>query len=127
MIKRDEKPQYNINRETAKYQYYHYLPIKVKLQNKLSLSPSGKVLEKQINVTEDAAKKQANVIKERSEKQVLNTNQKLIRDLFSKDFLAAEATDALNKFTNIEGKITKDDLIYKIGNKKIINHMNFKR
>ena len=64
--------------------------------------------------------------KERSENQILNTDQQLIRDLFSKDFLAAEATDELNKFTKIEGKITKDDLIYKIGNKKIIKHMNFK-
>ena len=49
--------------------------------------------------------------KERSEKQILNTDQQLIRDLFSKDFLAIEATDELNKFTKIEGKITKDDLI----------------
>ena len=58
------------------------------------------------------------MIKERSEKIILNTDQKLMRDLFSKDFLTAEATDELNKFTKVEGKITKDDLIYKIGNKK---------
>ena len=66
------------------------------------------------------------MIKERSEKIILNTDQKLMRDLFSKDFLTAEATDELNKFTKVEGKITKDDLIYKIGNKKIIKHVNFK-
>ena len=66
------------------------------------------------------------MIKERSEKIILNTDQKLMRDLFSKDFLTAEATDELNKFTKVEGKITKDDLIYKISNKKIIKHMNFK-
>ena len=66
------------------------------------------------------------MIKERSEKIILNTDQKLMRDLFSKDFLTAEATDELNKFTKVEGKITKDDLIYKIGDKKIIKHMNFK-
>ena len=66
------------------------------------------------------------MIKERSEKIILNTDQKLMRDLFSKDFLTAEATDELNKFTKVEGKFTKDDLIYKIGNKKIIKHMNFK-
>ena len=41
-----------------------------------------------------------------------------ISNLFSKDFLAGETRDELNKIKEIEQQINRDDLIFKTGNKK---------
>ena len=64
---------------------------------------------------EDAAEKQTKAIKNRLEKQILDTYQKSI--LFSKDFLSEGTIYELNKIKMIENKINRDDLIYKSGNK----------
>ena len=47
--------------------------------------------------------------------------------LFSEDFLKEEATYELKKIVETEKKLDRNDLIYKTGNKKRINHMIFKR
>ena len=52
------------------------------------------------------------------EKQISNTYQKWISNLFSKNFLAAEARDELNKIREIKKEINRDDLIHKTDSKK---------
>ena len=64
---RDEKLQYNINRELKKNQHYHQekLPSdqrRVKEQRKFSYSPLGKALEKQTKTIEEQGKKQTDPI-----------------------------------------------------------------
>ena len=48
----------------------------------------------------------------------LGTDQKSIASLFSKDFLNEEATYELYKNVEKENKLSRNDLIYKTGNKK---------
>ena len=50
------------------------------------------------------------MIEYRVEKKFLDTDQKFVASLFSKDFLNEEAT--------LENKLNRDDLIYKTGNEK---------
>ena len=52
--------------------------------------------------------------------QNININQQLtsIYNLFSKDFLTAEARDELDKIKITDQEINGDDLIYKKGNNK---------
>ena len=68
---------------------------------------------------EDAAEKQTKVIEGKIENQPLDLDQKPITDLFSKDFFSEEAIYELNKIKEIEEqKINRDNLIYKLDNKK---------
>ena len=56
----------------------------------------------------------------------LGTDQKSIASLFSEDFLNEEATYELYKNAEKENKLSRNDVIYKKGNKKKIKHMIFK-
>ena len=62
--------------------------------------------------------KQIKVIEYRVEKKFLDTDQKFVASLFSKDFLNEEATLELSKIVKMEIKLNRDYLIYKTGNKK---------
>ena len=81
-------------------------------------SPLGKAFEKQTKMIEDQGEKQIKALKNIVEKKYLDTDQKSIASLFSKDFLNEEATYELNKIVKMKNKINRDDLIYKTGNKK---------
>ena len=103
---RDEKLQYDINKQAAKMSALssgkinqcEYLTSKEILPSeqseiieraKFTYSPLGKALEKQTKTIEDVAKKQTNTIEGIIEKQILNTYQKSIGDfslLFSAIF-----------------------------------------
>ena len=105
---RDEKLQYNINREEPKisalsqgnFDKYAYLTggeilscyqSQIIEQDKFTYSSLGKAFEKQIKTIED-----------RAEKQILKTNQNWVIDLRLNDFLGAESRDELNKIKEIE-------------------------
>ena len=81
-------------------------------------SPSGKAFEKQTKTIEDQGEKQIKALENIVEKKYLDTDQKSIPSLFSKDFLNEEATYELNEIVEMKNKINRDDLIYKTGNKK---------
>ena len=70
-------------------------------QAKFTYSPLGKVLEKQKNLIQDQRKKQIKAIENRVEKQLLDTDQKSIPALFSKDVSTLEAIYELNKIIEI--------------------------
>ena len=86
----------------------------------------GKAFRKQTKTIEDEEEKQIKAIKNRVQKQLLQTNQKSIFSLFSKDFLTEEAIHELNKIVEIKQKIRRDKLIYKTSVKKKIKHIIFK-
>ena len=85
-------------------------------QAKFTYSPLGNALEKQTKTIEDQGEKWIKAIENRIEKQkwiekqILNTDQKSMSHLLSKDFLAAEARDELNKIKETEQEISRDDL-----------------
>ena len=75
-------------------------------------SPLGKAFEKQTKTIEDQVEKQIKALENIVEKEYLDTDQKSIASLFSKDFLNEEATYELHKIVEMENKINRDDLIY---------------
>ena len=85
-------------------------------QAKFTYSPLGNALEKQTKTIEDQGEKWIKAIENRIEKQkwiekqILNTDQKSMSHLLSKDFLAAEARAELNKIKETEQEISRDDL-----------------
>ena len=128
---KDEKLQYNINREVAKISAlssgkidkYEYLTGEEILpssqsqiieQAKITYSPFGKASEKQIKSIEDAAEQQAMSL------QTLNIDQwlKPIGDLFSTNILTIESKDYIEKIKNIGQEIHRDDLIDKTSTKE---------
>ena len=132
---KDEKLQCNINIEagkistllSGKIDKYEYLAGKEILpsdqsrtieQANFTYSPLGKALEKQTKTIKDQGEKQVKAIKNRIKRQILDTEQKPITDLFSKGLLSEEVICELNKTKETEQKIDRDDLIYKTGYKK---------
>ena len=85
-----------------------------------------KALEKPRKTIKDQGKKQIKALKNRVEKNVLDTDQKSIASLFSKDFLNEEVTYELRKIAEMENKIDRNDLIYKQVTRKRIKHLIFK-
>ena len=132
---KDEKLQCNINIKVGKISIllsgkidkYEYLAGKEILpsdqsrtieQANFTYSPLGKALEKQTKTIKDQGEKQVKAIKNRIKRQILDTEQKPITDLFSKGLLSEEVICELNKTEETEQKIDRDDLIYKTGYKK---------
>ena len=131
---KDEKLQCSINIEAGKISLlsgkidkYEYLAGKEILpsdqsrtieQANFTYSPLGKALEKQTKTIKDQGEKQVKAIKNRIKRQILDTEQKPITDLFSKGLLSEEVIYELNKTKEIEQKLDRDDLIYKTGYKK---------
>ena len=136
---RDEKLQYDINRETAKISAlssgkidkYEYLTGEEILpsnqqqiieQAKFTYSTLGKVFEKQTKAIEDQGKKQADPLKslESSDKQLPS-----IRDFISKERLNSEITDEIERLEEKERKTDRSEMVYKASN-KICDFRKFK-
>ena len=122
---RDEKLQYDINRETAKItalssggiHKYEYLTVdnilpsnqqQIVEQAKFTHSPLGKVFEKQIKTIKDQGEKQV---------EALNTfksdNKLTIEDMIPSAFNNDEAKKELNKIKETEDTIDREKLVYK--------------
>ena len=123
---RDEKLQYDINREAAKISAlssgkihkYEYLTGEDILpsnqqqiieQAKFTYSPLGKAFEKQIKTIEDQREKQVKALN------TLKSDNKLtIEDLIPKSVFANdEAKEELNKIKEIEKNVDRERLFYK--------------
>ena len=96
----------------------------IREQAKFTYSPTITVYKKQIKTIQDPLEEPARTIgvakKGTKVLQNININQQLtsIYNLFSKDFLTAEARDELDKIKITDQEINGDDLIYKKGNNK---------
>ena len=106
---RDEKLEYDINRETSKISAlssgkidkYEYLTGEEILpsdqrrsiaQATFTYSPLGKAYEKQTKTIEEQGEKQIKALENRVEKKVLDTDPKSIAYLFPKVFVNEDAT-----------------------------------
>ena len=134
---KDEKLQYDIDREAAKipalssdkidkYEYptgEEILPSdqsKIIEQAKVTYSPLGKAFEKQIKTIEEQGKKQVEAL------EVLKpiTQKLTIKDAIPENTLREEAKNELNKIKEIEKTIDRENLYYKT-NKYTYNFQNF--
>ena len=122
---RDEKLQYDINREAAiisalssgKKHKYEYLTGKDILpsnqqqiieQARFTYSPLGKAFEKQIKTIEDQGKKQIDALNT-----LKSNNQLTIEDVIPNDALNSnEAKKEFDKIKEIEKNIDREKLIY---------------
>ena len=122
---RDEKLQYDINREAAKisalssseirkYEYLsgeNILPSnqqQIIEQTKFTYSPLGKVFKKQIKTIEDQSKKQVDALNT-----LKSNNQLTIEDVIPNDALNNnEAKKELEKIKEIEKIVDREKLIY---------------
>ena len=122
---RDEKFQYNINKEAAKTSALssgeEMLPsnqIRIIEQDKFTYSTLKKALKNKTKATKNAVEKQTKTTEGRVEKQILGTGQNSVSNLFSKDVLSEEAIYELNKIKEIEWEINREDLNYKADDKE---------
>ena len=106
---RDEKFQYNINKEAAKTSALssgeEMLPsnqIRIIEQDKFTYSTLKKALKNKTKATKNAVEKQTKTTEGRVEKQILGTGQNSVSNLFSKYVLSEEAIYELNKIKEIE-------------------------
>ena len=130
---RDEKLQYDINREAAKISAlssgkihkYEYLtgeeilpsnPQQIIKQAKFTYSTLGKAFEKQIKTIEDQGEKQIKAIQNQG---IVKTIKKYTYDdedtpLISKqkEIFNEPADERLKKITELDKKVNYDDLIY---------------
>ena len=105
---RDEKLQYDINREASKIsalssakidKYEHLMSeeilpsgsSEILQQASFTYSPLKNTLETKAKTIEGQGEKQIKAIENKGEKQLLDTDQKLITGWFSKHFLSKEA------------------------------------
>ena len=133
---RDEKLQYNINREAAiisalssgKKHKYECLTGKDILpsnqeqvieQARFTYSPLGKAFEKQIKTVEGPGKKQVEALNT-----LKSNNQLIIEDVIPKNVLNNhEAKIQLDKVSKIEKNVDRDKLIYETI--ETLNNRNF--
>ena len=122
---RDEKFQYNINKEAAKTSALssgeEMLPsnqIRIIEQDKFTYSTLKKALKNKTKATKNAVEKQTKTTEGRVEKQILGKGQNSVSNLFSKDVLSEEAIYELNKIKEIEWEINREDLNYKADDKE---------
>ena len=122
---RDEKLQYDINREAAiisalssgKKHKYEYLTGKDILpsnqqqiieQARFTYSPLGKAFEKQIKTTEDQGKKQVDALNTLKSNNQLTTEDAIPKNAVNND----EAKKELDKIREIEKIVDRQKLIY---------------
>ena len=139
---RDEKLQFDINREAAKisalssgkidkYEYLageEILPSnkqKMIEQAKFTYSPLGKAFEKQIKTIEDQGEKQAKALKDLKPKQ---QTKALESESISKDIFYQILEEKIDEIVNMSREITSNNLIYKFKTLGIssINFIKFK-
>ena len=128
---RDEKLQYNINREASKisalssgkinkYEYLtdeeilHSNQKQIIEQAKFTYSPFGKTFKKQIKIIEDQGQKQVGALKslESSDKQLPS-----IKDFISKERLNPEIIDEIERIEKEGEKVDRSKRVYKAYNK----------
>ena len=137
---KDEKLQYDINREAAKisalssgkidkYEYLtgeEILPSnqqQIIRQAKFTYSPLGKAFEKQIKTIEDQEKKQVKAIQD---KQIVNINKNDYKDDYKDKLLLSKEREIfkdiynkrLNKIEELNNKIDYDNLEYAVYSRK---------
>ena len=136
---KDEKLQYDFNRETAKilalslgkinkYEYLTgegILPFdksRIIEQAKFTYSPLGKAFEKQVKTIEDQKIKQFQALKslklEENKEDIKST-----KGIFQKDIRTNEIKNEIYEIRNWEEKIKRKDLIYKANISMIFNNM----
>ena len=120
---KDEKLQYDINREAAKisalssgkidkYKYLNgeeILPSNQQQtieQAKFTYSPLGKAFEKQIKTIEDQGEKQIKAIQN-------NTKETTIKNIIPENILNDEAKKEIDKITEIEKTVDREKLVYR--------------
>ena len=120
---RDEKLQYDINREAAKISAlssgnidkYEYLTGEEILpsnqqqiieQAKFTYSPLGKAFEKQTKTIEDQGEKQIKAIQD-------NNKQMTIKNISPENILNDEAKKEMDKISEIEKNVDREMLVYK--------------
>ena len=129
---KDEKVQYNINRETAKisalssgklHKYEHLtgediLPSsnqQIIEQARLTYSPLGKAFNKQIKTIEKQGKKQVdalNTLKSDNNQKLQIKNENIIpKSVFASD----EAKEEINKILKIEKNVDREKFVYDAG------------
>ena len=124
---RDEKLQYNINREAAKISAlssgkinkYEYLTGEEILpsnqqqiieQAKFTYSPLGKAFDKQMETTEDQGEKQVEALKAfKSDNEKLTVENVIPKNALYND----EAKKELDKIKEVEKTIDREKLVYK--------------
>ena len=122
---RDQKLQYDINRETAKIsalssgkiQIYEYhtgediLPSnqqQIIEQAKFAYSPLGKAFEKQIKTIEDKGQKQIDALESLKPKKEI----KSIEEIFQEGYYSVEIKNELNKIIKYQKKVNRDNMVY---------------
>ena len=134
---KDEKLQYDINREATKisalssdkidkYEYLtgeEILPSdqsRIIEQAKFTYSPLTKAFEKQIKTIEEQGKRQVEAL----EVLIPNTQKLSMKDAIPENKLTEEAKNELNKIKEIEKAVDRENLYYK-RNKYTYNFQNF--
>ena len=132
---RDEKLQYDVNREAAKilalssdkihkYEYLtgeNILPSsnqQIIEQARFTYSPLGKAFEKQIETIKDQGKKPVdalNTLKSDNNKKIEIKNEDIIPE---SAFTSDEAKEELNKILKIEKNVDREKLVYDAGKHK---------
>ena len=132
---KDEKLQYDINREAAKisalssgklhkYEYLtgeDTLPSNQKQiieQTKFTYSPLGNAFDKQIKTIEDQGKKQVdalNTLKSDNNKKLEIKNEEIIPE---SAFASDEAKEEINEILKIEKNMDREELVYEAGKNK---------
>ena len=125
---KDEKIQYDINREAAKISAlssgkidkYEYLTGEEILpsnqqgiieQAKFTYSLLGKAFEKQTKTIEDQGEKQIKAIQDN--KQLANIQGVTIKNIFPENILNDEAKIEIDKMSKIEKNVDREKLVYK--------------
>ena len=126
---RDEKLQYDINREAAKISAlssgkidkYEYLTGEEILssnqqqiieQAKFTFSPLGNAFEKQTKTIKDQGEKQIETIQD-NKKQLTNTQELTIKNIIPENIWNDEAKKEMNKISRIEKTVDREKLAYK--------------
>ena len=125
---KDEKLQYDINREAAKisalssgkidkYEYLAgeeilpYSQQQIIEQAKFTYSPLGKAFEKQTKTIEDQGEKQIKAIKDNN-KQLAKVQGVTTKNIFPENILNDEAKREIDKISDIEKTVDREKLVY---------------
>ena len=137
---KDEKLQYDINREAAKisalssgkldkYEYLtgeEILPSnqqQIIQQAKFNYSPLGKAIEKQIKTIQDQGEKQVVALESLN---VPNKKLSSIKDFIPIENLNPEIINEIKRIEEIEKKVDRNKMVYK-GSNKTYDFRNFKK
>ena len=126
---KDEKLQYDVNRDAAKisalssgkidkYEYLtgeEILPSNQRQiieQAKFTYSPLGEAFEKQIKTIENLGEKHIKAIQD-NKKQLTNTQEVTIKNIILENILNDEAKKEIDKISEIEKTVDREKLVYR--------------